>query len=52
MRSVDIRVAPSMAAWFSGKWTANPSAWSSSAGPTLVHHATFRFPVVAASFSP
>ncbi|MHC4157425.1 MAG: hypothetical protein ACYST6_21295, partial [Planctomycetota bacterium] len=36
-----IRDAPSMAPWFSGKYTSNPRALSSSAGPTLVHQAIF-----------
>ena len=48
--SVDWRVEPSIAPWFSGKYTAKPSARSSSAGPTLVHQATLRRPVTAASF--
>ena len=34
------RVAPSMAPWFSGKKTLKPKVRRSSAGPTLVHHAT------------
>ena len=48
IRSVAMRLAPSIAPWFSGKYTLNPSAQSSSAGPTLVHHAVF-FPSGAAA---
>ena len=49
--SAATREEPSRAPWFSGKYTRKPSARSSSAGPTLVHHATFAEPVRDASSS-
>lgn len=39
-----VRVAPSNAPWFSGKYTSKPKDRSSSAGPTLVHQATLCAP--------
>ncbi len=49
MKSVAMRVAPSMAECVSGKYTLKPNARRISAGPTLVHHAILGEPFWAAA---